>query len=293
MSIYDKNGQILTSVYNKNGESLEFAYDKNGNVIFSSAPAQLKVMAYNVGQWYYGGHVRVPSDKDAAYYALQNGMLENDDPDILFLEEYLTQFSETGRSALAMLQQYFPYIHEEDAVNSLSSGAGRCICSKYPITNYVTHQYTQSGSPRYYDSCTVTVGNIEITLVVTHLNYNANSSAARVAQLSELISFLQSQTRFICGGDFNTLYSKNTSGADYTDMIVPLLNAGFNLANCSDFGFLVTYSDEPTGTWTGCLDNIVTSSNIEILSASVDTTKMTDGLTERVDHMPLMATVQL
>lgn len=293
MAIYNKSGNILTTAYSKEGNALSKAYDKNGNVIYSKGATVLKVMAYNVGQWYDGTHTRVPSAKDSAYYALQNGMLSDIDPDILCLEEYLTQFSDTGRSALTMLQQYFPYIHEENAVSSVSSGAGRCICSKYPISNYQTHQYSQTGSPRYYDSCTITVDNTPITVVVTHLNYNASSMTSRVNQLTELITFLQQQTRFIACGDYNMLDCKSTSGADYIAMMQPLLNAGFHCANCADFGFLETYSDQPTGTYTGCLDNIVTSANIEILSASVDETKLSDQLTEKADHMPLIATLQL
>lgn len=291
--VYDINENLLATIYDKSGTTLEKAYNKSGEVVYTSENPTIKVMDYNVGQWYDGTHTRVPSAKDAEYYALQNGMIGSIDPDILVMEEYLTQFSDTGRSALTMLQQYFPYIHEENAVSSVSSGAGRCIASKYPITNYVTHQYTQIGSPRYYDSCTITVDNIPITVVVTHLNYNASSDTSRINQLNELKTFCQSQERFIACGDLNTLDCKNTSGADYQSMIVPLLNAGFHLANCSDFGFLVTYSDEPIATWTGCLDNIITSSNITITDAYVDTAKLTDGLTEKADHMPLIAELQL
>lgn len=292
MSIYDINGNALTSANGIDGTTLPQSYDVNGNIIWTRQPNSIKVMTYNVGGWYIGSKTNVPADKDAEYYALQNGMISNDDADILCINEYTKQFSKLPRTAISLLEQYYPYIHEQGGDTATVTN-GRCICSKYPITNYATHQYSQSGSPRYFDTCTITVGNIPITVVVTHLNYNATSDTARVAQLNELISYLQTQERFIACGDFNTLDCKNTSGVDYTKMIVPMLNAGFNLANCSDFGFLITYSDEPTDTWTGCLDNIVTSSNINILSATVDTTKLNDNLTERTDHMPLIATVEL
>lgn len=292
MSIYNIGGTELPSAFGKSGDELDVAYAVDGDIVFTKTNG-IKVMTYNVGQWYDGTHTRVPSAKDADYYALQNGMLQAINPDILCLEEYLTQFSETGRSALTMLQQYFPYIQEQNAVSSVSSGAGRCICSKYPITNYTTHTYSQSGSPRYFDSCTITVDGVPITVVVTHLNYSASSEASRVNQLNELISFSQTQTRFISCGDYNMLDCKSTSGADYISMMTPLLNAGFHCANCTDFGFLETYSDQPVGAYTGCLDNIVTSANIQILSAYVDTTKLSDGLTEKTDHMPLIATLQI
>lgn len=287
--IYDINGSQLLSAYDIDGTSLQQAYDINGCVVFTKTPPTIKVMDYNVGQWYYGGHVVVPADKDAEYYALQNGMIQRADPDILCLEEYLTQFSASGRSALTMLQQYFPYIHEEKGTGTVSTGKGRCICSKYPISNYVAHQYTSSGEPRYYDTCTITIGEKPVTVVVTHLNYNANSNTDRLAQMNELITYLGTQTRFIACGDYNMLDCKSVEGADYTNMMLPILNAGFHAANCTDFGFLITYSDQPSGTYTGCLDNIVTSSNIQITNALVDTSKLTDSIADKTDHMPLIA----
>ncbi len=289
MAIYNRNGEVLTSAYNNSGVEIQTAYDIDGNAVLTGG---LKIMQYNVGSWYDGNHDNVPSAKDTEYYNLQNGMIQADDPDILCLEEYTKEFSKTGRTAKSILEQYFPYIHEQGG-DSATVTTGRCIASKYPISNYTTHQYSTSGSPRYYDSCTITIGEMPITVVVTHLNYNADNNTARIGQLTELINYLQTQTRFICCGDFNMIDCKSTSGADYIAMMIPLLNAGFHCANCSDNGFLVTYSDEPTGTWTGCLDNIVTSSNITITDAYVDETKLTDGISDKTDHMPLIAELQL
>ena len=290
MAIYDINGSPLNSAYEVDGDTLSQAYDINGTPLLN--PTTLKVAQYNVGSWYDGNHDNVPADKDEEYYELQNESISSIDADILCLEEYTKQFSKLPRTAISLLEQYYPYIHEQGG-DSATVTSGRCICSKYPITDYATHQYTQTGAPRYYDSCTITVNDIPITVIITHLNYNSSSNTSRVNQLNELKTFCQSQTRFIACGDLNTLDCKTTSEADYTSMIVPLLNAGFHLANCSDFGFLITYSNEPTGTWTGCLDNIFTSSNITITSATVDTTKLTDGLTETTDHMPLIAEIQM
>lgn len=279
--IYGVDGVSVSAVYTKNGVELTQAYDIDG---IGLIPFSLKVMTYNVGQWYVGGGDNVPADKDADYYLLQNGMIADADADILFLCEYWDIFSKSERTALSMLSQYYPYV-----VTKSGGGGyfGRAICSKYPITNYVSHQYSNETS-RYFDSATVTVNGEEITAVVTHLNYNANRSI-RVAQLDQLISFLQTLDTFICCGDYNMLDCKSTSGADYIAMMQPLLNAGFHCANCADFGFLETYSDQPTGTYTGCLDNIVTSSNIQITNALVDTSKLTDSIADKTDHMPLIA----
>jgi endonuclease/exonuclease/phosphatase family metal-dependent hydrolase len=286
--IYNKDINALETAYWRNGELLQYAYDKDRTVVYSAESPVLKVMSYNVGQWYIGGGDNVPSAKDAGYYALQNGMIERADADILCINEYWDTFSKTGRTALSMLSQYYPYIQTQGGA---SGYYGRAICSKYPLTDYAHHSYANE-SARYYDSVTMMLNSIPITVVVTHLA----TDSKRIAQITELINYLKQLDRFICCGDYNTLTIRGavtTEAQDYTDIIVPLLAEGFHLANCADEGFLITYSDSPTGTYVGCLDNIVTSENISVLLASVDETKLTDSITDRVDHMPLMATVQL
>lgn len=275
--IYSEGGTQLFSAYDKSGVSLQSAYDVDGDLVFSSG---LKAMTYNCGQWYIGGGDNVPADKDAAYYALQNSMVQNANADVLFINEYWKVMSKTGRTALSMLQQYFPYIHEQ---GGNSGYFGRCICSKYPISQYTVRSYSNEAN-RYYDSCVISVDGVEITLVVTHLA----TDSKRNTQITELITFLSELNRFICAGDFNPVTISNgatTEAEDYTNIIVPLLNAGFHCANCST-DFMYTYNDDA---WNGCLDNIVTSSNIQIESAYVDTTKLTDSIVDKVDHMPLIA----
>lgn len=281
--IYDLNGSTLSSAFDKSGNASASAYDITGDQVFATI---IKVMTYNVGGWYCGSGTNVPSAQDAEYYALQNGMLsEHSDVDVLCLQEYMTNFSELPRTADSVLSPYFTYR------NCRQSGTyfGRGICSKTEITGYTTNAYTAESS-RYYDKAYVELGGKQIAIFTTHLGLTL---ANRQSEIAELITALQNEEYFIACGDFNMLDCKSVSGEDYTAIIEPILNAGFNSANCTDYGFLETYSDQPTGTYTGCLDNIVTSSNIDILSASVDTTKLTDNLTEKADHMPLIAELQI
>jgi len=282
--IYNISGIATNSAYDVSGNHLNRAYDVSGNQVFSGS-ISLKVMTYNVGGWYTGSGGNVPAAKKDTYYALQTGMITDNDPDILIIQEYLAQFSDDGTSALTMLQGLFPYVH------AVTSGTyfGRAVCSKYPITDYVQRAYTQESS-RYFDSCTITVNGVPITVVNTHLGL---TQANRTPELSQLIGFLNTQTRFICGGDFNTsiMPTETTSSTSYVENVKPLLDEGYHMANFAEEGFLVTSSDKPDGTWDGCLDNIVTSSNISVSGAYVDTTKLTDGLNDKIDHMPLIATV--
>lgn len=281
--IYKINGDPLFKIYDKDGEITNEAYDKDGILVFSG-DITIKVMSYNVGGWYTGSGSNVPIDKYDQYLALQTGMITDNDPAILLVQEYLANFS-TGHSALTILQDMFPYVHTQ------TSGTyfGRAICSKYPISDYTIHTYTNNSS-RYYDSCTITIDGRPVTFVNTHLD---TDNTKRFDQITQLITYLESLSIFIAGGDFNMLDCKTITGEDYIEIIEPILDAGFHSANCTDFGFLETYSDQPDGTWTGCLDNIITSSNITINTASVDTTKLTDGLADKVDHMPLIATLTI
>lgn len=292
MSIYDADGNALYAAYDADGNALPKAYDADGNVIWTAEPITLKVMTYNVGGWYIGSGTNVPADKKNFFYAMQTGMIEDNDPDILIIQEYLANFSADGTSALTMLQGLFPYVHTKTS----GKYSGRAICSKYPITNYVEHAYSVHGSgvSPYYDSCTITKNGVALTIVDTHLDTDATR---RAQHIQELIPFLETLDRFIIGGDFNTMIipsTANTSSSNYINYVKPFVDAGFNTANFQDVenGFKVTYIDND---WYGYLDDIYTSSNIFVSNVYVDTTKEDEIATigTRLDHMPLIATVTI
>lgn len=279
MSVYDKSGNVLQTIYGKNGQALSAAYSKNGTLIYPDGPIALKVMTYNVGGWYDGKGTNVPAAKDADYYALQYGTISDNNPDILFLEEYWDQFSQAGRTAISFLSQLFPYVYPVDGNTQYF---GRCFCSKYPLSGYQNHIYTND-SPRYYDTIVANVAGRNVTLCVTHLGL---TSEKRATQAQELLTFAQTvQTPLILAGDFNTASSR-PDGADYNNVLLPFINAGYSLANCGEFGRLITYMDLESGN--GALDNIIFSEQFTITNAYVDNRKETDQLSERIDHMPLI-----
>lgn len=287
MSIYNVDGAVLTAAYDADGNIPTKAYDADGNVIWTAEPITLKVMTYNVGGWYIGSGTNVPADKKNFFYAMQTGMIEDNDPDILIIQEYLANFSADGTSALTMLQELFPYVHTEVS----GTYYGRAVCSKYPITNY-TKRYFSNDANRYYDTCTITVNGIPVTIMDTHLDTDATK---RAANITELVPFLESLDRFIVGGDFNTMITvAGTDTENYVAYVKPFIDAGFNTANFRDVadGFKVTYMDSG---WNGMLDNIYTSSNLSISNVYVDTTKEDEIATigTRLDHMPLIATVTI
>lgn len=292
MAIYNNNGIEISSAFGRTGVELNEAFAIDGTSVFLK-DRTIKVMTYNVGTWYDGKHDNVPADKDAEYYALQKGMILSDDADIVCLEEYCKEFSKTGRTAYSLLAECgYTYIHEQGGDNPSASNAnGRCIASKYPITGYTVRNFTD-GSGLYYDTCTITVHGIAINVMVTHLHWNDREK--RTSEMQTIMSVLAGFQTFILCGDFNTTDNYDVEGADYLAIIKPLIDAGYNVANGGAFGFKITYSSYPDNSWTACLDNIVTSSNIEMLGVVVDETKLNDGITtERVDHLPLISTLQI
>lgn len=293
MSIYDSAGSQIYSAYNKNGVGLQVAYGADGSEVFSGEPTpktSLKVMTYNVGGWYIGSGTNVPADEDAQYYALQNGMIQRANADVLFLCEYWDTFSKTGRTALSMLSQYYPYI---EARGGSGGYFGRAICSKYPIASYTTHNFSSGNQSYYYDTAKITVDGKKVSLVVTHLTPNPASD--QHLQIQELADYLKTLNSFVAAGDYNsgispTNNTDNVESTQYQYSIKTFTDNGFHTANCGDFGFLVTCNDGVDGSGANWdIDNIITSADIDILSASVDTTKLTDSISGKIDHMPLIA----
>lgn len=290
MAIYDADGNQLLVCYDADGSQLSHAYDADGSVIYSAITINLKVMEYNVGQWYIGSGVNVPLAKDAEYYALQNGMIANDDADILCLCEYRTQFS-SNRTAKSMLEQYYPYIAEN---NGTAGYNGKCICSKYPISDYQSYFYTMdAGRKNNYDVVTVTVDDIPIKVICTHLE--PTNQTVKHAQALELFNFAQSlNSRYIICADFNT-EMVNPMSSDNNAVYGNFLNAGDTLANGGAFGIFNTSCNSDD--WTNdanSIDNIICSPSIEITSVSTDTTKVTDSIMEgKIDHIPLIAEVSV
>lgn len=290
--IYDINGNLLDSAYDIDSERLRYAYDKSGTVIYEDGGiVPVKVMTYNVGQWYIGDGSVVPAAKESEYRNLIDTMLSQNDPDILIMCEYDTTFSDSGTTAEAVLSEFFPYInaHEYGGKNGLG------VASKFPISNYERHMFTNSGSTWHsYDSFTVTVGSMPITVIATHLTYATESY--RLAENEQLLSYVAGLDSFILAGDFNTTHCDSESTSDFTNMIKPYIDAGYNVANCNNtHGFHITFRNthDDSG-YVGRLDNIITSSDLPIESVYVDNTKVTDTiLDEPLDHLPLIAVLSL
>lgn len=292
--IYSKDGVQLSSAFSVNGTPLTSAFNIGGVQIFPDE-LSLKVMTYNVGGWYNGTGQSVPAAYDQLYYDLQNGILSRNNPDILCIEEYRDAFTTGGRTALSVLQQYYPYIEAREGTTGYW---GHAICSKYPISSYTDYHYSNS-TERYYGKSVITVNGITLNVLVTHLDTDATK---RDAQSRELLAFAQTLTNVIACGDFNLHCHSKTdvfpvSGLVEWESYRPWVEAGYHMANNDDvFGFIDTSYNSEYEWWYG-LDNIIVSPNITLTSVTTDRTKVTDPITSdpnwKIDHIPLIATMQI
>ena len=283
MAVYDINGDAVYHVYDTEGQSANHAYDIDGEVIFTETPTNLSVMTYNVGGWYIGSGQNVPEAKDASYYALQDGILSEYETDILCIQEYWDTFSGAGRTALSVLE---PYYEDIEAKNGTSQYFGRAICSNYELSDYTINTYAAEYN-RYYDKAYITVDGKQIAIFTTHLGL---TEANRQVEAVELLYYLANEPYFILCGDLNTKCT-STSDNDYVNVIKPFVDAGYHCANnTTERGFNMTSYDTSTvSDQGGQCDNIITSANITIDSVVIDTTKLTDSLGDKIDHLPVIA----
>ena len=104
---------------------------------------------------------------------------------------------------------------------------------------------------------------------------------------------MQGEEYAICCGDFNTADCLNTSGLDYTAVIKPFIDQNYHSANCSaQHGFLRTWYDgntiaDSSEAW--CLDQIITTTNIDIDHVVVNKDKNRNDNENVLDHFPIVA----
>lgn len=285
MAIYGLNGIPLSSAYNANGTELIHAYDVGGTEVYSKQPHSLVVMTYNVGQWYIGTTSRVPVSKKSEYYAIHNGAFSNYRPDVLLMQEALSTWCDDGSLSADLLAPYF-----DDIKNTRPTTAyqGHYICTKnFPMSNYTVHPFSvNKGNYPSFESAQITVGGRVVNIVNTH-NDTVDSYAQQ--EVADLLAALQNMEYFILCGDFNCI-AETVGDAEYKLCIKPFLDAGYHVGNCNGEYWINTYfaTADPNGTRYKT-DNVITSANITIDDLYADTTKLTDGLSDKIDHIPLIA----
>jgi endonuclease/exonuclease/phosphatase family metal-dependent hydrolase len=284
MAVYNKNGALLTQIFNKSGVELSSAYDANGIEVYSKSSSSLKVMTYNVGQWYIGDMNPVPITKKSEYYTLQNGIFDRHRPQLLFIQEYLNNWCADGSTASSLLD---PYITDQEATNP-TGYIGHSICTNgFEIQNYTSHQFpTNKGNYPTYETAQILYEGKTINIINTHNDYYAQYQQS---EIPTLLSAIANMEYFILCGDFNiNLTSEDTSDDQYTINVKPFIDAGYHVGNLA-IDWIPTYFGTSSPTGGKYCDQIITSPNINISRLYADTTKLSDGISDKIDHIPLIA----
>ena len=266
MNIYDYSGNLLSSVYNKDGQRITVAYDVEGNRLSSS---NFVVMSYNI-QHFTGLN---------ANETMQAEIFDRYSADFIGFQEFQMYNQWTvPAAATRLLGDDYPYLE------MFLYGNKNAFASKYEITDMETIPHTtQTMDGQSYSTGIIEVDGKEIFMVVSHVT-TSDYEATKVEQVGEIFEAVQGHERFIIMADFNTV-CKSTSDTEYTTIMKQFVDAGYNIANCSEqHGFINTWTDGYTtsATWYPC-DNIITSANISIDGVVVDTQKIT------IDHIPMIA----
>ena len=281
MAVYNINGNKVELVYDVSSERLQQVYDINKNRLLVDS---IVVMSYNV-QDYKGIN---------AQQAMQNAIISKYDADIIGVQEfYGTDTIPTIASS--MFNGYNLYRSNHKNFIAIAS---KSTLSDITVADYQSQDpkdMSQYSETRSYIKGYFTHKGKRICFINTHLCFLTTSY--KYQQMSELFALAENEEYCIITGDFN-FFGLSVSDNDYINMYKPFVDAGYNLANCTeDRGFTKTYSNSTTATslddFTNAADNIIVSGNININNVIYDLTKLNYLNGSVIDHIPIIATLQI
>lgn len=280
MSVYSKDGTEVNAVYDLSRQIIR-AYDIDGNIVYRLS--NLRVCTYNVGGWYIGSGTNVPVDYKTEYVNLQQSILDAVNADIVGFQEYWDTFCADGTTADSVIGSYFT---QQEKTNATTKWNGHVIASNgYTLQDYESIRFEAyySNAPSY-ERCYITVEGKNVCIINTHLSTAAGGQ--KEPQSQEIFDAVADEDYFIVLGDFNTEVS------DYDAIVKKFVQAGYHSANLNGTEhYLNTYYNasgvgKPT-------DQIITSANITIDNVEVNTIKLNDLLTDKIDHIPLIADLSI
>jgi endonuclease/exonuclease/phosphatase family metal-dependent hydrolase len=280
MSIFNINKQVCTSTFGIYGTVPKSLYDINGNVLNSASLDRLTVMSYNIQNW--TGINANPTILDEIFRKYN--------PDIVGLQEYQTNAKIDGISGDTFLRGYWDNLNICDTE---TPPYAKAIASKHKLYRPSTIYYSSYVQSRSMQRVYLDDGKKRIAVINTHIDYLNHS--IQKSQAKQLLDAVANEEYFIIVGDLNT-GCESVEENDYTDVMKPFVDAGYNCANCTpETGFLGTWTDgtnATNGTWEPT-DNIITSANISIEQVILDETKILANTGLEIDHIPLIARLKI
>lgn len=211
-------------------------------------------------------------------------------PDIIGLQEYYPTDSDSKTFYKRVLSEYNYRLEWTDYA------IGNALFSKLELTDKTNITLSPSIEPRNCNKAYIEVLGIKIALYNTHLESGTafpytDGSPYRIAEMEQIKADADQEEYAIIMGDLNTIMGIDDTGADYIGIVKPFVDEGWHVANCShQHGFIKTYYNGDSvalSTYIFCLDNVITTSNIDILKVTADRSKaMTVG--NPIDHLPVI-----
>lgn len=218
---------------------------------------KIRMMSFNLGQ-FYDGITRCPEEKITEQQTAYQKLLDKYAPDFIFTQEN-PQYMDIEQSILGDTLFQDRYKNQIGYTTYL----GKQIFSNYEMFDYQQYNFS---TERDYIKVYARIEEYTVALYNVHLGL---TKEIRAVQIAELLADIQTEEFAIVAGDFN---------AEAEELAV--LNAkGYILANNGKYA---TCGEE-------CIDNIIFSSNIKLLKATVEC----DLFEERNDHRPFIATLGL
>lgn len=284
MAIYDIDGASLQSVYDVDGIALNQAYDINQNPLIN-LDYDLKVMTYNV-RWFtdFNGQQE-----------MQNTIINGNDADIIGFQE-ITKTGTVNTVGTNALSNY-PYFQLSNHTNYIALASKKAL-SNITATDF-TNQDPNETEKRAYMMAEFDVDGTTVTWINTHLCYKTATASvtARYAQMTEIFNIAQTKDHVIITGDFNC-YCEAIGDSVYNGLYKMFVDADYNLADCTQSrGIVKTWTNNTAPTslndfnWPA--DNIITSSDIDIVTVKYDLTKLDYLNGQGVDHIPIVATLKI
>ena len=292
MAVYDISGTELQAVYNIVGTALEQAYDIDGELVFPVNIPNMTVMTFNVGCFYSEWHP-APSSVGTVFYQRHKNIFDKYNTDFAGMSEWCPVIGTVNASVL--MNEFFESYYPDDTPYGVEGASLTSAFSQVPSSVTLVQYQTQGSENRYYQKSYINYYGKSICCILTHLDLN---DSVRTAQFLELMNAVQNEQYFIITGDFNF---EITSVGDnqYNKSVKVALDNGYNSAQNSNGIYTTWYSGQTVASSQNkyALDNIITSSNIDILNVVIDDTKLTDGLCEDygiiIDHLPMVATLRI
>ena len=235
----------------------------------------LTVMTYNVQ--YFDG---LNADTE-----MQSEILDEYNASVIGFQEFRRgKIKQDGENAVIPSRYWNVRVDETSLPNA--------IVTNYGLSNVKRHFFVNqySTEDKGYITGELKFKGKTVFFISTHLTTEAHNTQ-KYAQMEELFNLVQTKESFILVGDLNTT-CQNTSHNDYINMIKPFVDAGCNVANCSEqFGFIGTHSDGKSSSSSFYpRDNIIASADFTMSNVRRDTIKITAAETQDkvIDHVALI-----